>query len=182
MDQEPPAPRPGLWALFAGFCGASSTGFGGVLPWVRRMVVEKRRWQTAAEFTDLIALCQFLPGPNVVNYSVCLGGRFRGWRGALVAFAGVLLVPMGVVIGLGVLYSRYGSDPWVARGFRGLAAAASGLVLSTVWKIAAPLWGRPRAIAVAVVTFLAIAVLRAPLLPALAVLVPVSILFQRGRG
>lgn len=171
--------RPGLWALFWGFCGASSLGFGGVLPWVQRMVVEERRWQTAAEFTDLIALCQFVPGPNVINYSVCLGARFRGLPGALAAFAGVMLVPMGIVVSLGVLYDRYGGYPVVARGFHGLAAAASGLVLATAWKIAAPLRGRKVAMGVALVAFVAIAVLRLPLLPALAGLVPFSILAQR---
>ena len=144
------------------------------------MVVEERRWQTAAEFTDLLALCQFLPGPNVINYSVCLGSRFRGLPGAVVSFIGVLAVPMGIIMCLGVLYGRYGDTPVVAHAFRGLAAAASGLVLSTAWKIAAPLRGRPRAIAVAVVTFAVMAGLRAPLLPALAVLVPLSILVQWG--
>jgi chromate transporter len=180
MTDPTPPPPPGLWALFSGFCSASALGFGGVLPWTRRMVVEERRWQTAAEFTDLLALCQFLPGPNVINYSVCLGSRFRGLPGAVAAFTGVLAVPMGTVLALGVLYGRYGDHPLVAHAFRGLAAAASGLVLATAWKIAAPLRGRPRGIVVAVAAFGAIAVLRLPLLPVLAALVPASIVVQRG--
>lgn len=178
MSEAPARPDPGLWDLFWGFCSASSSGFGGVLPWARRMVVEDRRWLTAAEFTDLLALCQFLPGPNVINLSVCLGARFRGVPGALAAFTGVLAVPMGMVMTLGVLYGRYGGNPMVAHAFRGLAAAASGLVLSTAWKIAAPLRGRVMAIGVAVASFAAIALLHLPLLPALAVLVPASVLVQ----
>lgn len=180
MHPPPPTTTPSLWGLFSGFCAASTRGFGGVLPWARRMVVEERHWQTPAEFTDLIALCQFVPGPNVINYSVCLGARFHGPAGALAAFAGVLLAPMALIVALGVLYGRYGGEPVVANGFHGLAAAASGLVLSTAWKIAAPLRGRPRGIAIAGLTVVAIALLRLPLLWVLGVLVPLSIAVQRG--
>jgi len=78
---RPNADPPTIGALFAGFFSIGICGFGGVLPWARRMIVEQRRWLTAAEFTDLLALCQFLPGPNIINLSVALGSRFRGPRG-----------------------------------------------------------------------------------------------------
>ena len=79
---------PSCGELARGFCEIGLLGFGGVLPWARWMVVEQRRWLTGAEFTDLLALCQFLPGPNVVNLSVALGARFQGARGALASLAG----------------------------------------------------------------------------------------------
>jgi chromate transporter len=166
---------PTLGALFLGFFSCGMSGFGGVLPWARRMLVEQRHWLTGPEFTDLLALCQFLPGPNVVNLSVAVGARFGGAAGALVSITGLLAAPVAIVIVLGVFYARYGQLGWVQHGFAGLAAAASGLVLSMALKIAAPLWRLPLGAAVAVATFLAVAMLRLPLLLTMLVLVPASI-------
>ncbi|MBV9735568.1 MAG: chromate transporter [Acidisphaera sp.] len=170
-----------LSGLFGGFFSIGLSGFGGVLPWARRMIVEQRRWLTGAEFTDLLALCQFLPGPNTVNLSVALGARFHGARGAVLAFLGLMAAPMAIVIGLGVVYGRFAGVPAVQHGFQGLAAAASGLVIATALKIAAPLRRDPPGLAVAALAFLAIAVLRLPLLPALVVLVPASVLLAAAR-
>ena len=82
---------------------------------------------------------------------------------------------MAIVIMLGAVYGRFGQLPWVQQGFAGLAAAASGLVLSMALRIAAPLRHAPVEAAVAIVTFAAIALLRLPLLPSMLVLVPASI-------
>src|SRR6266852_1799007 len=81
---------PTLLELFVAFALISLCGFGGVLAWSRRMLVEERKWMTAEEFNDAYALCQFLPGPNVVNLSVVFGRRIRGPVGSAVAFAGLL--------------------------------------------------------------------------------------------
>jgi chromate transporter len=172
---------PSCAELARGFCEIGLLGFGGVLPWARRMVVEQRRWLTPAEFTDLLALCQFLPGPNVVNLSVALGARFQGVRGALVALAGLLAPPVAIVIAVGALYERYAALPIVHGAFVGLAAAASGLVVANAAKIAWPLRREVRGVLVAVAAFAALALLRLPLLPTLAVLVPVGIVVARAR-
>jgi chromate transporter len=172
---------PSCAELARGFCEIGLLGFGGVLPWARRMIVEQRRWLGATEFTDLLALCQFLPGPNVVNLSVALGARFQGWRGALAALAGLLTAPVAIVIGLGAIYERYASLPLVHGAFTGLAAAASGLVVANAAKIAWPLRGELRPMLVAVTAFGALAVLRLPLLPTMLVLAPVSVLAARER-
>jgi chromate transporter len=166
-------------ALFAGFLSIAVVSFGGALPWARRMLVERRRWLGAEEFTDLLALCQFLPGGNVINLSVAVGARFRGVPGAIAALLGLMAVPMAIVIGFGALYARYGGEPAVARGLRGLAAAASGLVLATALKIAAPQRRRPRGLIVAALTLVAIAGLRLPLVPSMLVLAPFSIWLHR---
>lgn len=172
--------RPTNFTLFLAFTGACICGFGGTLPWVRRMVVERRRWQTAGEFTELFSLCQFLPGPNIINYSVCLGSRFNGLGGAASCLAGVLTAPIAIVLSLGVLYGHYAEEPVVARAFVGLGAAAAGLVLATAIKISAPLGTRWRGLLVAGVAFTAIAVLRLPLLASMLVLAPLSVLLHRG--
>jgi chromate transporter len=108
-----------------------------------------------------------------MNLTIALGARFHGVRGAVAAFLGLMTAPVAIVIGLGVIYDAYSGVPFVRRAFAALAAAAAGYVLATALKIAAPLWGRPVAVSVAVVTFAAIALLRLPLpvvLPVLAVL------------
>ncbi|WP_321930618.1 chromate transporter [Paraburkholderia guartelaensis] len=161
--------------LFLGFLGLGFTSFGGALPLARRTIVEQRRWLTAGEFTDLLGLCQFLPGGNVINLSVALGMRFQGWRGALAGILGLIAGPSLVVIALGVLYERTQNDPHVRHLFVGLAAAAAGLLVSMALKIVLPLRRDPAAAVVAALGFVAIAVLRTPLLPTMLVLTPVGI-------
>ena len=171
-------------ALFRGFLGVGLLGFGGVLPFARRMIVEQQRWLSPAEFTDMLALCQFLPGPNICNLSIALGRRYHGLAGSLAAIGGLMGAPVVIAIGLGLLYARFGVLPAVAHLFAGLAAAASGLVLATAIKIGLPLWRRSRrwlGLGIAAAAFLLIAVARAPLLPTMLLLAPLSI-WLHGRG
>jgi chromate transporter len=168
--------RPGVGDLFMGFFVVGLLGFGGVLASARRMIVEQRRWLTPAEFTDLLGLCQFLPGGNIMNVSVALGARFRGVPGAAAAFLGLMAGPVAVVIALGVIYDRYSEVPTVRGAFAFLSAAAAAFMLATALRIAAPLWGRPLGIGVAAATFVAIALLGWPLVIALPLLAALSVL------
>ncbi|MDE2514800.1 MAG: chromate transporter [Rhodospirillales bacterium] len=170
-----PAPIPDPGTLFRGFLYVGVCGFGGVLPWARRMIVEQKQWLNASEFNDLLAVCQFLPGPNVINVSVALGARFAGWRGAIAALAGLMAAPMAIILCLAVLYNRYGQVGIIRHMFTGLAAAASALVLATALRIAAPLRASIAGMIVAVVTFAAVALLGWPMLPVLVVMMPLSI-------
>lgn len=180
MTQAPVAvPAISLGNLFTGFLGIGIIGFGGVLPWARRMMVDQRQWLSAAEFTDLLALCQFLPGPNIVNMAVSIGARSHRALGSVVAVAGLLAAPMVIVIGLGGIYARYEHVPVVVRAFGGLAAAASGLVIAMAIRIASPQRTHVAGIVMAGVTFLAVAVFRMPLLPTMLVMAPASILLCR---
>src|ERR1700687_786186 len=101
-------PPPGLIALFVAFAKMSLAGFGGVMVWARRGIVDQHRWMTADEFNETHALCHFLPGPNVVNLSVVFGSRFRGIAGGIAAFAGLLGPPIVIVTILAALYARFG--------------------------------------------------------------------------
>jgi chromate transporter len=166
---------PTVGDLFKGFLGLGLTSFGGALPLVRRTVVEQHRWLSAAEFTDLLGLCQFLPGGNVINLSVAIGMRFHGWRGALAGLLGLIAGPSLVVIALGVLYERTQDNPHVQHLFAGLAAAAAGLLIAMAAKMLLPLRRNPVAAGIAALGFVAIAVLRLPLLPTMLVLTPLSI-------
>lgn len=170
------AKPPSNTQLFTGFLMLGLIGFGGVLPLARSMLVEQRRWLTAEQFTELLGLCQFLPGGNVINLSVAVGMEFRGLRGALCALLGLICAPTAIVVGLGVIYARYQNDAHVQHVFAGLAAAAAGLLLSTALKMLLPLWGKWLPLAIVAIALVAIAWLRLPLLPTMLVLAPLSIL------
>ena len=174
----PGAPHaPSLAALFVAFLTVSLSGFGGVLPWARRMIVEQRRWMTADEFNDAYALCNFLPGPNIVNFSVVFGSRFRGPAGALVALTGLLGPPVAIVLVLGTLYARFGDVAFVRGFLAGIAPAAAGLMIATALKMAEPMLrrGAGPAPVIVVAAIVAIGVMRWPMLWVLLVLVPLSI-------
>jgi chromate transporter len=173
----PSAPPPALLDLFVAFTLISLCGFGGVLAWSRRMLVEERGWMTAEEFNDAYALCQFLPGANVVNLSVVFGRRIRGKVGAAVALVGLIGPPFVIVILIGFVYTRLGEVAALQRMLLGVAAAAAGLILGTCAKMAAPLFKDRFGVAplVALATFASVGLLRWPLYWALAVLVPLSI-------
>jgi chromate transporter len=173
------APPPSLPVLFLSFLGVGLLGFGGVLPLARRMIVERRRWLSPADFTDLLSLCQFLPGANITNLSIALGSRWYGPLGSVTALTGLLAAPIAIVIALGAVYLRWRGEPPVAHAFAGLSAAASGLVLATAIRIAGPIRGRPRALLIAALAMVALALLRLPLLWVLLLLVPSSIALNR---
>jgi chromate transporter len=118
----------------------SLSGFGGMLAWARRIMVERRRWFTAEAFNEAFALCAFLPGGNMVNFAVIFGARMRGPLGALAAVAGLLGPPMILIMAVGALYGHYGDLPALRRMLTGVAAAAAGLMLATVAKMARPLF------------------------------------------
>jgi chromate transporter len=176
--QAAAAPPPSLSALLMTFATISLYGFGGVLAWSRRMMVEERRWLTPEQFNELYALCSMLPGGNILNFSVIFGSRFRGVPGALVAIVGLLGPPMVLIMIIGAIYAHYGEVPALRRMLTGIASAAAGLMMATVAKMALPLFSNRRSMAVplvAVATFAGIGVMHWPLPLVLVVIIPVSI-------
>lgn len=146
-----------LAELFLAFNRLALQGFGGVLPIAQRELVERRGWLTKAEFVELLSVGQVLPGPNVVNLALMYGDRCFGWRGALAACAGMLLLPLGIVIAAAVLYQQLASQPMVAGALRGMGAVAAALVLSTGVKLAGALGRNPLGLKVGLVYALATA-------------------------
>lgn len=172
---DPPGadPSPGpesLTALFLAFSGLALRGFGGVLPWAQRALVEERRWLSREQFVEILAFAQLLPGPNVCNLSIMIGDRFFGWRGAIVALAGMLGAPMVVVLCAVLLYARVADHPVAQGAVTGMAAVSAGLILATAVKLGMALRKRWRWLAFAVAAFVAVGLLRWPLLPVLLVL------------
>jgi chromate transporter len=174
---SPTSTPPGLIALFLAFAKMSLAGFGGVLVFARRAIVEQHRWMTAEEFNETFALCHFLPGPNIVNLSVVFGSRFRGIAGGLAAFAGLVGPPMVVVTVLAALYARFGEVEALRRILSGVSCAAVGLLIAVVFRMMMPLIRKRDLIGLVLLAavFIAIGVLRLPLPAVLLVAIPLSI-------
>ncbi|MGZ5182399.1 MAG: chromate transporter [Ramlibacter sp.] len=163
-----------LTDLFLSFTFLALQGFGGVLAVVQRELVERKRWMTREEFVEEWAVAQIMPGPNVVNLALMIGGRYFGLRGALVALAGMLTAPLVVVIVLALLYAHFADNPHLAAALRGMGAVAAGLITATGLKLLGALkkhpLGVPACIAFGAATFVGVAVLRLPLAWVLAAL------------
>jgi chromate transporter len=170
----PPGPASPM-QLFLVFTGLALRGFGGVLPWAQRVLVEERRWLTRDEFLEVLAFGQLLPGPNICNLSIMLGDRWFGWRGAVAALAGMLGAPTVVVLGIGVLYGQFAEEPVIARAVAGMGAVAGGMILATAVKLAVHQRARWRWLGFGVVAFVCVALLRMKLAWVLAVLVPAAV-------
>ena len=169
--------QPGLLELFVAFAKMSLSGFGGVLYWARRGIVEQHRWMTAEEFNETYALCHFLPGPNIVNLSFVFGSRFRGLAGGIAAFTGLVGPPMVIAMILAALYVRYGEIDALRRILAGVSCAAVGLLLATVLRMMMPLLQKRDLVGLLllVAVFIAIGVARLPLQVVLLVAIPLSI-------
>jgi chromate transporter len=171
------AARPTAGELFLAFAGMSALGFGGVLPWARRVLVERREWLSAEEFNEVLALAQVVPGGNIINVGIIVGQRFRGLLGAVACVAGLLAAPTVIVILLAILFDRYGQIGPVRNAIHGLAAAAAGMVIAMTAKMAAPLLRRDQFLALgfAALAFVAVGIFGLPLPLALVVLTPLSV-------
>ena len=182
----PTSTPPSLIALFVAFAKMSLAGFGGVMVWARRGIVDQHRWMTAEEFNETFALCHFLPGPNIVNLSVVFGSRFRGIAGSVAAFAGLVGPPVVIVTILAALYARFGEIDALRRVLAGVSCAAVGLLISVVFRMMLPLIKKRDLIGLVVLlaVFAAIGLLRLPLPAVLLVAIPLSIaiVFARRRA
>jgi chromate transporter len=163
--------------LFLGFFKTGLSGFGGVLPHARRMLVDDRRWLTDPQFTELLSLGQTLPGPNVLNMAVVIGARFHGWGGSVIAALGLMTAPLVIVLSLASLYGHFAHSARLVQVLAAVAAGAAGLVLATGGRLASKMARDGGSLLVLVAAFLAVFWLRLPLLLILVVLAPISIAF-----
>ena len=161
-------PRPtSLPDLFVSFTVLALQGFGGVLAVVQREMVERKRWLTQEEFLEDWAVAQIMPGPNVVNLSMMIGARYFGLRGALTALAGILAVPLVLILLLAVVHARFADNAQVAGALRGMAAVSAGLIAATGLRLSSALergpvplpWG----LAIIAAGFVLVALLKFPL-------------------
>ena len=160
------------WELFTAFTSLAMQGFGGVIAVAQHELCVRRRWLTAQEFLELLGSAQVLPGPNVCNLSLMVGDRFFGWRGAFAALAGMMLLPMVVMLALAWVVAltppATAAHDAVKGALWGITAVAGGQIIGTVLKLAAPLrqhpLGLPAAGALALGALLMMTWLRWPLI------------------
>jgi chromate transporter len=153
--------------LFVTFTLLALQGFGGVLAIAQRVLCEQKRWLSKEQFVDILALAQVLPGPNVCNVALMIGDRFSGWRGALSALAGMMGVPLVIVLALTALYAQYATLPAVAGALKGMGAVSAGMIVGTALKLIPTLKHNPMGLRVCavigIVMFVCVALLRWPL-------------------
>jgi chromate transporter len=175
-----PPPRPSQ--LFFCFLRIGVQSFGGGLSaWIRREVVQRREWLDDRRFLSGLALSQIAPGANAVNLAVFIGTTLCGAPGAMAAFAGLMALPVVIVLGAGGLYLAFGQAPGLGAALSGAGIGAIGLTLAVGVRMARRNVRDVPGIAIMAATALAVGVLRLDLLAVLAVLVPVSLLAARLR-
>jgi chromate transporter len=153
--------------LFITFTRLALQGFGGVLPIAQRVLCDQKRWLSKEQFVEILALGQVLPGPNVCNVALMVGDRFLGWRGAFSALAGMMTVPLIIVLFITVLYSEFAAHPMVAGALKGMGAVSAGLIIGSALKLMSTLKSNPTGVpfcaTIAILTFSCVALLRWPL-------------------
>jgi chromate transporter len=153
--------------IFVSFTLLALQGFGGVLAVVQREMVEKKRWMTNEQFVEDWAVAQIMPGPNVINLSLMIGGRHFGLAGALAGMAGMLTAPMVVVLLVAVAFGGVSDQTWAQGALRGMGAVSAGLIAAVGLKLISALrsnpMGMPMCIASATASFVGVGVLRWPL-------------------
>ncbi|MCA3237962.1 MAG: chromate transporter [Curvibacter sp.] len=153
--------------LFIAFTLLALQGFGGVLAIAQRELVERRRWMSNEDFVEEWAVAQIMPGPNIINLSIILGSRYFGVRGALAALAGMVTIPLLVLLCIALVYAQFSSHPGVAGALRGMGAVAAGLIIAVGLKLFPALGnntlGLPACTVLGALSFAGIALLRWPL-------------------
>lgn len=125
--------------LFTGFMKLGLIGFGGALPLAHQMIVENRKWLSNEDFTDLLGICQILPGGNIINMAVAIGYKFHGLKGSISSVLGLIFAPTVIVILLYELYAQFQNIPTIKHMIEGLAAAAAGLLFAMGLKMLKPI-------------------------------------------
>jgi chromate transporter len=164
--------------LFAACLKVGLLGFGGVMPWARRVFVDERGWLTDRAFAELIGMCQVLPGPNVVNLSVIVGSRAQGPAGALLALTGILFVPVVIVLAIATFYASVATTGWARNAIAAASAAGAGLILGTATRLLIQTRPPVRGLIMGGAAFVSIGVLQWPLLWVLPALVALSIAWE----
>jgi chromate transporter len=163
------------WDLFSGFVLVGMFGFGGIAAALYHVVVERRRWLNAEEYASTLGLGQVLPGANLINMTTIVGDRYQGLTGACLALGGLMFMPLVSLMALATLYDRFSGLPDVQAATTAAAAGAVGLTMGTASKLARTILKSRVAVCVAAVSFIAIGLLRFPMLLTIVLLAPVAV-------
>lgn len=175
IERETVSTAPDCKALFTGFMQLGLMGFGGVLPLAHRIIVEDKKWIDESKFTDLLGVCQLLPGGNIINMSVAIGMQFQGVKGAICSVLGLISAPTAIVLIIYQVYERFAYLAAVQHMIQGLAAAAAGLLFATGLKMLRPILKSYLTIFTIVLTFVFMLLIKLPLALTLFILLAINI-------
>ena len=177
-------PHVGFFALYNVFFWIGLFSFGcGLLAWIQREVVVKRGWMRDEDFLPGVALAQVLPGVNSTNMAVYVGRHLRGVAGAAVALTGMLTGPFLVMLAAAASYKAILGVPALHAAMAGVAAGAIGMLLRMgVSAVRTSVRFGALSLLVMIGVFLAIGVMKWPLVWVVAVATPVSVLIAWPRG
>src|SRR3954470_1115293 len=147
---------------------------GGLIAWVHRHAVERRKWLRDQEFLSGLALCQILPGPTMANMALYLGTHLRGVRGALTAWLSLLGPPSIAILFIFAAYDHIRGLPPLQAALDGVAATAVGLNIATGIRVARRR-GDVLSLVIAAVVFVGVAILHWPMLWVVLGAAPVSL-------
>jgi chromate transporter len=174
MTQPSSAQPQSLGELFTTFSRLAIQGFGGVLAFIERELVERKKWMTRAEFVEEWAIARTMPGPPALNLCIMVGARYFGWRGALVSLAGMFMFPTMIILALAIAYAHFGNHPQVMDALRGMGAVAAGMIVATGLKLLSALKTNPLGVkvcsALVILSFVGIALVQWRLLYVLVLL------------
>ncbi len=173
--QTSPAVHVGLKDLFFAFLKIGLLGFGGVAVMAHHVIVEDRAWFSEEDYAALFSVNQVLPGGNIINMAAMIGDRFQGAMGACVATAGLMLMPLAILMSLATLYDHFSHLPAVHAAIGGSASAAAGLILGMAVKMMRRIEFSAAAVLFLLLAFCSVGLLRWSLIATVLVLAPLSI-------
>jgi chromate transporter len=171
-ESAPVVTLPGLATVFMKIALASFGG--GLSAWTQRVVVEERRWLNNEQFLSAVTISRLFPGPNQVNMAIYVGSHFKGLPGALAALAGLLGVPLCILLTLGWAYFHYHEVPAVRAVLSGVVAAAAGMALSMGFKLIGNYLRQPDALLFAAAAFAGVSLFHLSLPLVVLVLAPLA--------
>ena len=124
--------------LFLSFAYIGAFTFGGgyaMLPMFQRELVEKNKWLTESEMTDLFSISQCLPGIIAVNTAIFVGHKHKRIPGGIVAALGVIAPSLLVISLIAAFLSNFAEYPAVQKAFTGLRVCVSVLIINAVFKL-----------------------------------------------
>ena len=128
----PVVTRASIRQIFLEFLIIGATSFGGVVPYLRASLVTKRGWIDDKEFVEMLSISQSLPGLNATNMAIQVGDKLGAALGSFAAVIGICLPGAVLMYIVGLFYRAHGDHIWITAALKGVAAAAVGLILSTV--------------------------------------------------
>ena len=183
MTELPAAPKavptPGVitpWMIYLLYTKITLLGFGGTMFWLRRSLIDDRKWVTEAEFAENFAIAQLIPGgANLYNLSLMFGHRFAGVRGAVAAGLGFICIPFLVMVTVAMLYLQFGEQPLVNKALTGMFTVVVGMMVANAYSMATAMPRHLRPWLFCLVTFAAIGAARWPLVSVMLVLAPFAV-------